>query len=369
MKQAGKLTRPIWFGLFAAVIIAAAVCGFTVAKYQIFPYRLIQSLSTSSASGKPKPYEFNHELLQYAFKNRKIEFQIYPAVKNLDEITAYLDGMDFPAGDFFDAYNQLLLIGEERNRDIFKIDYQLDGRSFSTYAYRRDADAAKAADCAALVIPGSGNNQSTPIFLKDTENYHGDILNVFEPVCDSFVFVKPNEDFLAIHNGKRKLDYDFVLRYLLNKGGSYSANYLVGSLAFSKYLKENYPTVYVIGLSQGGAATLWNSLQSQPTAAVVASGFSVMSDRIDWAGFKQIIIPGLRSYYTNEKIHELIQDSKTSFLFTYGKKETGTYRIEAEEGFTCKFLGGLENVECKNQPGGHVFDHELIRDFINQRKN
>jgi len=366
MKKFLPLTASIMRGLFVILLLLVGGYGFFVGKYQIFPYRLFHSLTTTSDSAKQIPYEPNDEIFQYAFKKKKIDFQVYPAVNTLEKLTNRLDGMYFPVEEFFSAYDHLRLSGAERSQDVFRVDYQLADRHFSAFSYRRDAVAPKATGCAVLVIPGSGSNQSTPIFQKDTTNYHGDILEIFEPQCDSFVLVKPNEDFLAIHNGKGKLDYDFILRYLLNKGGSYSANYLVDSLAFTKYLKEHYPKIYVVGLSQGGEAALLNALQSHPTATVVASGFSLLSDRIDWADFKQIIVPGLRQYYSNDRIFDVIKNSNTRFLFTYGKKEIGPYRIEAEEGLVCNRFGALKNVECAIHPAGHAFDKELVRKFINQ---
>ncbi len=366
MKKRVSFSSPIRWGLVVILFLSVGGYGFLVGKYRVFPFQLFQKIATSSDSGVTAPYERNAEIFRYAFKKSKVDYQVYPAAKTLEEITVHLDKMYFPVEEFFSAYDQLRLTGEERKQETFRVDYQVADRQYSAFAYRRDAvGAGPPAVCAALVIPGSGKNQSTPIFQKDTENYHGDILEVFEPRCDSFVLVKPNEDFLAIHDGKRKLDYDFILRYLLNKGGSYSAHYLVNGLALTKYLKENYEEVYVVGLSQGGEAALLNALQSQPAAVVVASGFSLLSEQIDWAGFNQIILPGLRRHYTNDRIFDSIKKSKTRFLFTYGKSEIGTYRVEAEERLVCNQFGPLNNVECTIHPAGHGFDKELVRQFIN----
>ncbi len=367
MSKISNLSFTVRWGLVIFVFFLAGSYGFLLGKYQVFPAKLFKKISSSAATKETAPYERNAEIFPHAFTKGITKQQLYPAVKNLTEITTQLDKLYFPAEQFFTAYAQLRLSGEQRDADIFRVDYQIADREYSAFAYRRDATVPiPAAGCATLIIPGSGKNQSTPIFQKDLGNYHDDILSVFEPRCDSYVLVKPNEDFLAIHDGKRKLDYDFILRYLLNKGGSYSAHYLVSSLALTKYLQQHYGEVYVAGLSQGGEAALLNALQSQPTAVVVASGFSLLSDQIDWAGFNQIIIPGLRRYYTNERIYETIANSKTRFLFTYGKSETGTYRVEAEENLVCNKFGPLKNVDCATHPAGHAFDNELVRDFISQ---
>ena len=122
-------------------------------------------------------------------------------------------------------------------------------------------------------------------------------------LCDVYVFVKPNEDFAAIHDGKRKLDYAGISTYLLNKGGSYSAHYVANSIALEKYLQSKYARTVVLGLSQGGDAALLNALQTRPTAAVVASGFSVLDEVLSWANSEQIIVPG---YYRgfNAKVRD-----------------------------------------------------------------
>ncbi|HEY5674626.1 MAG TPA: hypothetical protein VIR78_13020, partial [Malonomonas sp.] len=257
MSRKLKFSSPARWGLILALFFLAVIYGFLLGKYQVFPARIFQKISNTTATKETAPYERNAEIFPHAFKKAIIKQQVYPAVTNLSEISAQLDTLYFPAEEFFTAYERLRLIGEQRDADVFRVDYQIAGRQYSAFSYRRDtASPTSAAGCATLIIPGSGKNQSTPIFQKDLGNYHGDILSVFELRCDSYVLVKPNEDFLAIHDGKRKLDYDFILRYLLNKGGSYSAQYLVSSLALTKYLQEHYAEVYVAGLSQGGEAAL-----------------------------------------------------------------------------------------------------------------
>lgn len=185
---------------------------------------------------------------------------------------------------------------------------------------------------------------------------------------DKFVLIKPNEDCLAIHNGIAKLDRLFYIDWLLNQGASYSALYIAHSLAITKYLQEKYDKVLVAGLSQGGFAALLNALQSRPTAAIIASGFSIIDEKVQLANYEAIIIPGLDKKFSTDEIRSSIQRlPTTNFLFTYGKREEGTYKIEAEERLTCNYLSSLKNVECEIHNGGHVFPQDSIRRFLSNR--
>ncbi|MFT5386646.1 MAG: hypothetical protein ACI81W_004059 [Saprospiraceae bacterium] len=77
---------------------------------------------------------------------------------------------------------------------------------------------------------------------------------------DVYIYVNPNEDFLVIHNGSQKLNANGHVHFLINKGSSYSAYCILGSLALSKYLQQEYQEKYILGISQGGNAALFNAL-------------------------------------------------------------------------------------------------------------
>ena len=152
----------------------------------------------------------------------------------------------------------------------------------------------------------------------------------------------------------------------LNHGGSYSASYIAQSLAFSKFLKEKYSQLVVAGLSQGAQAALLNSLQSAPDAEVIASGYSVIYEKIEYAGWQQIIIPGISSVLRSDSLINRIKKMRTDFFLSWGKREYGTFRIEAEEQRACQALLALksDNIECIFHDGGHVFPVQEIRDLL-----
>jgi hypothetical protein len=272
---------------------------------------------------------------------------------------------------FKNVYKNIRLLDESLEGNIFKMTYKIEGSnkkgvvSYDAYSYFRpsDKDGPKAT-CAALIIPGSDRNQASKIFRKDFTNYQGNITGITEKYCDTFVFVKPNEDFLAIHDGKNRLSYDFYVNYLLNNDGSYSATYIAHSLAITKYLKKRYGKVFVFGLSQGGHAALLNAVQSKPTAAVVASGYTLLYEKLRMSGYGQIVIPGLVADFGPEKLFSIIKNSDTRYLFTFGKGDEGVCRIEAEEGYVCDFFEPLSNVSCQVHDGAHIYPDKIVDDFM-----
>jgi len=119
-------------------------------------------------------------------------------------------------------------------------------------------------------------------------------------------------------------------------------------------------------LSQGGGAAVYNVLQSKPDAAVIASGFSIINKHAQWSGHNQIILPGLRKRLSHETIRGKFQKIPTRFLFTYGKKEIGTYRIEVTQGLSRAFLAPCKNVEVRVHDGGHEFPTQLVAEFLSR---
>ncbi len=294
--------------------------------------------------------------------------QVYPPLATLDDIHAMNSSVAMPVECFFTAYADLQIVGADSlaldggDTHLLRLTYTLGGDTFHAHAY---APAhPQTARPAALVTPGSGLNCSEGIYRNDPESYHYGIVEALGDACNTYVFIKPNEDCLAFHNGSGKLNINFFVNWLLNRAQSYSAAYIVGAMAVTKYLQGRHDAVVLAGLSQGGGATLLTALQSQPTAAVIASGFSVIMDRIQWSGHNQIIIPGIGQAYSNENVREKIKASPTQFLFTYGKQESVIYRLEAEEHYSCDFLAECPNVRCESHDEGHIFHVGITSDFL-----
>jgi hypothetical protein len=181
-----------------------------------------------------------------------------------------------------------------------------------------------------------------------------------------FTLIKPNEDFLAWHDGTgRKMTGDFIWNWHLNRYGSYSVSYIVQSLAITKWLKQCAGAVILAGLSQGGAAVMLNAFQSHPHAAIVASGASLITSDAEWSGDSQIIaVPGYAELYEEDNLFLALERTPTQWFFSWGLRERGTYKIEAVEGKTAQAIDGLTNVEVVTHEEGHVFPVEDIKDWL-----
>jgi hypothetical protein len=317
-------------------------------------------------------YRGEKELLQLAFTDPLIKGeQIRPRITSLDGIHEANRSLLLPVERFFEAYDHLEvkdathLVLDQGATHVLKVTYDLAGTRYDAYAYA--VHASKPSYSAALIIPGSGFNQSSAIYNNDPSNYHFGIMEALGASVAKFVLIKPNEDCLAFHDGKAKINQDFSTNWLLARGASYSAHYITNSLAITKYLQTQYGKVVVAGLSQGGYAALLNSLQSQPHVAIIASGFSVVDAQVMWSGGNQIIIPGLDQRLSVADMRSRMRPLHTSFLFTYGKDEDGTYKIEANERLTCQYLSTLQNVECRIHKQGHVFPVATIREFLSRK--
>lgn len=360
----------------AAVLTALGLSfayGVGVGVYGWPPFSTLKSvqdvLMESRTRNVRDHYLGEKELLQFAFTEPLIQGElVHTAITSLDGIHEANRRMMLPVQRFFDAYDHLrvngatFLVLDQGATRVLKVTYDLAGTEYDAFAYA--VDGAESGDSAGLIIPGSGLNQSSEIYKNAPSNYHLGILEALGPSIQKFILIKPNEDCLAIHDGKSKLNQNFFVNWHLSHGASYSAHYIVNSLAITRYLKSQYVRVVVAGLSQGGNAALLNSLQSQPDVAIVSSGFSVLTERIKGSSHDKIIIPGLFGRYSPDQIRTRMQAMPTRFLFTYGKAENATYKIEAYESLTCEYLAELKNVDCRTHEYGHIFPVEIIRQFL-----
>ncbi|MCX5829553.1 MAG: hypothetical protein NTV58_16400 [Deltaproteobacteria bacterium] len=359
-------------------IIAVFAYGVGVGHYRWPPYEQLKHLyvimSASHVSDTNRSYMGEEELLQYAFTEPAIDGEkLLPAISTLSGIYRANQSIFTDVKNFNTAYKKLILLSmnslsfDGGKTKIMQVRFALYGKEYNAYAYwLRNIDCGQG-KTAALIIPGSGNNQSHAIYTRDPKNYHEGIIDALEKsAVDVFVFIKPNEDIIAFHDGKKKLNNNFIVNYQLNRGSSYSACYIVQSLAITKYLKSCYGKTIIAGVSQGGSAALLNALQSEPDIAIVASGYSMINGKAEWSGdLNQIIIPGSYARWTDiTKLTSKISKTRTHYLFTWGKQETGLYKIEAEEQRSCKKLTDLPNVRCTIHNGGHIFPVEEIRAFL-----
>jgi hypothetical protein len=311
------------------------------------------------------------ELLQYAFTEPLGPYGVlYPPAATFGDIRAFNDSIFVSHDEFPSAYRDIELLGHDMlfvgngSTAVLRVTFGFHGRVMQAHAFA-PPERERPAGAAALIIPGSGVNQSTAIHRNVSTNIHHGFLDALEG-RHTYVFVKPNEDVLAIHDGRKKLNESFIVAYHLNRGGSYSASYIVQSLAVTKHLQTRHPDMVVAGLSQGGTAALLNSMQSEPTYAIVLSGYSVIAEDAEWAGFDQVLLPGVWSRFLEPStLGAHLGRLTTEYLFSWGTREQGTYRIEAEEGRTCERFEPFDiRIECVRFDGGHEVPVHQVRAFL-----
>lgn len=322
---------------------------------------------------KPESYsKIQIELMNYAFTDPIIKTEkIYKPITSIMDIYTHNSRILVLYDEFENIYQALriksvkqLYLDEGKTR-VVRVEYNYKTNSYYSYAYGKIPDKCSKRKSAALIIPGSGHNQSYKIANNDETNYHYGIFEALSFVNDIYIYIKPNQSVLAWHNGVNKLDDDFYVNYHLNQGGSYSASYIVNSLALSKYISSCYDKTVLAGLSQGGTAALLNSIQSKPDVAIISSGYSVINSRVEWAGHNQIIIPKVMGDLYNYKVlFDSIKNTNTQFLFTWGRKEKGTYGFESVKQESCIKFKSISNLTCVVHKEGHIFPAEVIKDFI-----
>jgi len=365
-----KNTRNIfkWYIILLIFTSIGYCCGIITFRYKSLPYGTLKTLCHAIKS-EPVKYKKNRNIKTAVLDKHFIdplstyEKTILPEVLNNNDLNVQISSLLIELNDFYHAYNNIEILSSQLDGNIFRLDFKYYNLCYSSYAYFKSVRSKKKCDTAINIIPGSGLNQSSAMFYNDPNNYQSNIDDIAVQYGDVYLYVKPNEDFLAIHRNGKKIGTVSYVNFLLNKGSSYSALYIIQSIALSKYLKNKYKKLYICGLSQGGAALLI-SLQSKPDRALIASGFSVLFDYPYRSNHGQIIIPGYRKYYTSIKIKQIIKNTKTNFLFTYGIMEKGVYGLDAKEKLTLRFFDDMNNVKVLIHQEGHVYNESIVHKFF-----
>jgi hypothetical protein len=363
-----------WFYLLqlrtCTVLIVVFSCGVCFGLFKWPPIEALRTL-VRSVSHKCTTKE---ELLRNAFRDPVNEKELYyPAITSLSGIREANERLFICRDGFEIAYENIQLLGANQLQranglqPVVRVRFSYLEREYEAFAYG-NLPKSDSGIRASLVIPGSGLNQSLGIATDNPKNYHHGILDALTAGGAIFTLIKPNEDFLAWHDGKgKKLRGQGIWSWQLNRGGSYAVTYVVHSLAIMKWMKSCFSETIVAGLSQGGAATLSNALQSQPTHAIVASGSSILFNELDLSSSDQLMgFPDFAKVSNPSSLLAALQASPTSFLFSWGREETDYYKIEAEQLITAKLIEPLANVEVAIHDGGHVFPVEPIRQWLSK---
>lgn len=279
------------------------------------------------------------------------QYQYFDEVKTPAQENILLNRLfPFPASDFKNSYQNLSTIGDLQffpNLDFThtiswasdsgfyhagKIQFVMHQDTSDAFFYKLHADADS--NTAFLIIPGSGWNQATSVSLYYPPNYHNSVCAIAkkcQAYGDVFTFVRPNEDFVSIWtsistSNRRKMNYNYLnaTSNLMNQ--NWAANCFIQMNAITKYLKGKYKKVVVLGLSSGSWGAYFTSLQSEPDAAQIASGYSVLFNDLSYgAGPDQLHFDGLFSSNPADSGRVIIKNQATQYLFSYGAADAVTH--------------------------------------------
>jgi hypothetical protein len=313
----------------------------------------------------PNHQSYEDEIFKYLFSDPVTGNLIYPAANSVEDLGQYLDSFNVASGEIEKMYENILVKSFATRDSISVLNFSLASGSYTAFSYFIDGKI-KEDSTAFLVIPGSNPNQSTQIYKNELAGYQRDIAQTVSRFGDTYIYIKPNEDILAFHWNGGKLNSYALHTVLLNKGYSYSAFYFAQLMAFAKELKSRYKKIVILGCSQGGSASLFLSSLVTPDVCVVASGYSILMDQINWMGPDQFIIPGSGRLFTKEFLHNRISAQNTRYLFTYGNGDIAFYKVEAEQGLTANFFSDLNNTTFVSGDFGHTFAQPQTRNFLRQ---
>jgi len=350
---------------YILVFAIALFWGMMIVKWQIPPYRAY--VWVKEVLGIPAymgPVDEVTKRMAFVGPLIEPENQINPPVQTIDQIDEQVRKLELDVSQFHNAFDMLHVSNTAFIKaNIFSLDFEI-GREYSTYCYF-NKNRSNSNRTAILLIPGSGYNQSSAILPGGVRNYHDGLHDVAMKYGDVYVYIKPNEDIRAIHNGRHKLDYNFITNSLISHGASYSAYYVVETLAITKYLKQKYDKVIIVGVSQGATAAGLNGLQSWPNAVLCLSGgYFPSNSYVTHSSPYNILIPGLNNIIKPKLIPSMIKTHSTQWLFTNGKTDIGVNRVLAEENFLLECFQQIEQVTVKSHSGGHEVPVEIIDNYL-----
>lgn len=279
-------------------------------------------------------------------------FQLNNEIKDsLDEIKILKQYFKFSNNDFINSYKRInvnsnpiylnnihysgIIPWENASNYAFeyRLPFTIDTTTSDVYFYKNNALADT--NTAFLIVTGTGVNQAVGVALFDPNNYHNATCKIAKKCRtygDVYTFVRPNDDFLNFWatntNGVRKtMSYSYMSTKSNLLGINWAANCYIQINALIKYLKSKYKKVIVLGLSAGSWGAFFPTLQAEPDAAQIASGYSIFfTDVTSWfGGATQLAFDGLFANHQIDTVKKIIANQKTEYLFSYGANDGVTF--------------------------------------------
>ena len=360
----------------AIILIKFKILFFFIIFFFIF------DLKVYSETSEVNEFLGEHEVLKYAFTKKTIDSPLYyEPLRTFADIYFYNKRIFTPIKYFSKSYKKIKIKNVYEindlsiNNSVIVVEFSLRKKDYKSFAYGKlplncDNNNSKNSNKAIIIIPGSGPNQSYEIISGNKKNYHYGILetiNQHKYPLEKYIYIKPNEGIRAWHNGeKRKLNGRFIWNWHINRGGSYSASYIVETLALVKYLKKCFDKTILAGLSQGSHAALINSLQSHPDFAIISSGHSILREKFEYTGHNQILnVPSYSDLFKEKKLVKRLKKTPTKFLFSWGLNDNGVNKFEAHTQLTAKKIQHLKNIQISIHDLKHNFPpSRVINKFL-----
>lgn len=284
-------------------------------------------------------------------------------ISHIKQLTFEIQKLHTDLSDYEKAYENIVILNNEFVQPhIHKLDFSYKEKIYNSYSYYKNSETSN--NIVSFVVPGSGVNQSTDIFYNTNNNYQMNIDDITKQYSDTFIFIKPLEDILAVHNGKQKISNYSYVNYLLNNGSSYSATYLLQAIAHVKYIQTVYEKTYVFGLSQGGYAATFVSIMTRPNKSFIASGYSELLHHPHLAAQNQVIFPGSEKILNINTLNSYLKTCNCEMFFSYGQQESNVYGYEYGHKHTENLLNHLNNIDFYYHPKGHEYYQQNILDSM-----
>lgn len=267
------------------------------------------------------------------------DFYINPAVNSLSNLYAAMDSTFLFKVQDMDSI-QYLTTGDSLVHDAARNNAFLNYPNFlnetdplvflpftflnkqsKAYCFRHKCvNSSSTCKYAVILVPGSGVNQGWEI--TQGTGYHNlfcQVKNQCQNYGDVYTFIKPNEESRAIHWNNQKLENEYLNWYATSQNTYYGVNYLIEMIALIKHLKTKYDKVLLYGLSEGGYASILARMYEEPTAAMIAGGYSI---RFDTLWVEKDILRSRFDYLVDSfnmvKVRDRLSTLSTQFLFSYG---------------------------------------------------
>lgn len=298
----------------------------------------------------PEPSSFYNHYLQIdtAFKFTTTDIDSIDYVT----ITGNLQ-YDTAINPLFNTYPTLM----NQTNPMMRLPFSLNNKTGFAHTYFYPSLNSSFCKTGILLVPGSGGNQSFEL-VRGT-GYHNLLCSIrsnCQNYGDVFTLIKPNEEARSYHWNNQKLG-PWIFWYCTSANTYYGTNYLIELVSMIKYMKTKYDKVLLMGLSEGGYASLLSTIYIKPDAALIAGGYSINFDTCtEEKDYLRMRFDTLVDHYDRVKIKNMISNSNTQYLFTWGNNDpVPTLDPEHDFHYTEQYFNGLTNCSYFYDFNDHTF--------------